>query len=778
MQKIIKSILLFLLAFSFGTTQAQLNQIDLPVTFDLTNVDYTVTDFGGNSTVLGPDPTNAANTVAITTKGATAQTWAGTTVGTNLGFANPIPFTANNRKMRVRVYSPDANIPVRLKVEVHGQAGQSVETEAMTTTANAWEWLNFNFNNEAPGTAAFNAAYAYDMASIFFNFGTDGATAGAKTYYFENVKLMQAPPAQIDLPVTFDLANVNYTVTDFGGNSTVLGPDPNNAANTVAITTKDVTAQTWAGTTIGTNLGFASVIPFTAVDRKMQVRVYSPDANIPVRLKVEVHGQPGQSVETEALTTGVNTWEWLTFDFDNEAPGTAAFNAAFPYDMASIFFNFGTDGATAGQKTYLFDDVEFVSGANLGLVLPITYDDSTITYTMTDFDGGITTLMTNPYPGGLDTTPKVLRMIKNVGQVWGGSKLTLASALDFTTNNTFKMFVYSPRTGCPVLFKLENSAGGFVEKSDTTTVANAWEELSWDFSGTASNTYTDLVFIYDLGVMGDSSANFTFYQDEIRFVTGGGTGLNQINLPVYFDSLNVDYTLTDFGGNASVLGPDPNNAANKVAITTKTAAAQTWAGTTIGTNLGFANVIPFTANNHKMRVRVYSPDANIPVRLKVEVHGQPTQSVETEALTTGVNTWEYLVFDFDNEAPGTAVFNPAYLYDMASIFFNFGTDGATAGQKTYYWDDVELFSSIGLSETPQSSFMLYPNPATTTMHVYVSDNSKLQNAKFEVLDLTGRVILNGQLNNGVINTSNLVKGIFTLKIITPQGVMNNTFVKQ
>ena len=115
MQKIIKSILLFLLAFSFGTTQAQLNQIDLPVTFDLTNVDYTVTDFGGNSTVLGPDPTNAANTVAITTKGATAQTWAGTTVGTNLGFANPIPFTANNRKMRVRVYSPDANIPVNLQ---------------------------------------------------------------------------------------------------------------------------------------------------------------------------------------------------------------------------------------------------------------------------------------------------------------------------------------------------------------------------------------------------------------------------------------------------------------------------------------------------------------------------------------------------------------------------------------------------------------------------------------------------------------------------------------
>jgi hypothetical protein len=228
----------------------------------------------------------------------------------------------------------------------------------MTTVANAWEVLTFDFDNQAAGTAAFNAAYAYDMASIFFNFGTDGATAGTKTYYFDDVMLLQvAGPAQIDLPVTFDMANVDYTVTDFGGNATIIGADPMNAANMVAITTKSNTAQLWAGTTIGTNLGFANVIPFTATNHKMTVAVYSPDAGIPVRLKVEVHGQPTQTVETEAMTTVANAWEVLTFDFDNQAAGTAAFNAAYAYDMVSIFFNFGTDGATAGTKTYHFDDV-------------------------------------------------------------------------------------------------------------------------------------------------------------------------------------------------------------------------------------------------------------------------------------------------------------------------------------------------------------------------------------------------------------------------------------
>ena len=32
------------------------------------------------------------------------------------------------------------------------------------------------------------------------------------------------------------------------------------------------------------------------------------------------------------------------------------------YDKVSIFFNFDTDGATAGEKTYFFDDVGIASG--------------------------------------------------------------------------------------------------------------------------------------------------------------------------------------------------------------------------------------------------------------------------------------------------------------------------------------------------------------------------------------------------------------------------------
>ena len=89
------------------------------------------------------------------------------------------------------------------------------------------------------------------------------------------------------------------------------------------------------------------------------MRVYSPDAGIKVRLKVEDAADPTRSVETEATTTVANNWETLTFDFANQAAGTAALNLAYTYKKASIFFNFGVTGATAGAKTYYFDDVAF-----------------------------------------------------------------------------------------------------------------------------------------------------------------------------------------------------------------------------------------------------------------------------------------------------------------------------------------------------------------------------------------------------------------------------------
>lgn len=572
--------------------------------------------------------------------------------------------------------------------------------------------------------------------------------------------------AQLSLPITFDDTNVTYTMTDFDGGTTTLMANPfSGGINTTPKVLQMVknAGQVWGGS----KLTLSAPLDFST-NNTFKMMVYSPRVGCPVLFKLEEAG--GTFVERTTNTTVANAWEELSWNFGGSTSNL--------YTDLTFIYDLGVMGDGSANFTFYQDEIQFVPGpAPTGLTLPITFDDPNITYTMTDFDGGTTALMANPFSGGINTTSHVLQMIKNAGQPWGGSKLTLSAPLDFSTNNTFKMKVYSPRVGCPVLFKLEQPGVTSTERTATTTVANAWEELSWDFSGATSNIYTDLTFIYDLGVMGDGSANFTFYQDEIQFVSNGSV-LSQIDLPVTFESPNVNYTLTDFGGNYTALGADPTNPNNTVAITAKNTGAETWAGTTIGTSAGFANVIPFTITERSMAVRVYSPDAGIPIRLKVEVHGDPTKSVETDAITTTSNAWEYLIFNFNNNAAGTAAFDPTYPYDMASIFFNFGTDGNTAGDKTYYWDDVMFGVNVAVENPFAAQVNLFPNPVANVLNIKLTDNISVNNVSYIITDMTGKKVLAGKMSQPQIEVSSLVNGLYLLQIQTEKGMIHQKFVKQ
>ena len=101
------------------STGPSLTQMNLPVTFEGTTVDYGVIGFGGaEASTIVTDPTNSSNTVVKVIKSATAESWAGTTItaAAALGLASPVPFSASNTSMSLKVWSPDAGIQVRLKV--------------------------------------------------------------------------------------------------------------------------------------------------------------------------------------------------------------------------------------------------------------------------------------------------------------------------------------------------------------------------------------------------------------------------------------------------------------------------------------------------------------------------------------------------------------------------------------------------------------------------------------------------------------------------------------
>lgn len=163
------------------------------------------------------------------------------------------------------------------------------------------------------------------------------------------------------------------------------------------------------------------------------------------------------------------------------------------------------------KKILLVAFVVSTISTGLAQVLPLDFESTTITYTFTDFLGGATTKIPNPQINGINTSATVARMVKNPGEVFAGSYITLASPVNFATNKIIKVKVFSPVAGKKLLLKFEGAGPTFEKESAGITAANVWEELTFDFAGVAglNNVNTRLVFIFDLGTQGDGTANST-----------------------------------------------------------------------------------------------------------------------------------------------------------------------------------------------------------------------------------------------------------------------------
>jgi len=145
---------------------------------------------------------------------------------------------------------------------------------------------------------------------------------------------------------------------------------------------------------------------------------------------------------------------------------------------------------------------------------------------------------------------------------------------------------------CTILFKLGGD-GVSTELSTDVAALNEWIQLSFDFTGAESGLYNKVVIFFDFAGTTDN----TYYYDDITGPEYDGSICDPVDLPVTFDDDNVIYGLTDFGGNASEIVVDPTDESNMVAKSIKTAGAETWAGTTVGSSIGLANPIPCKWSN-------------------------------------------------------------------------------------------------------------------------------------------------------------------------------------
>ena len=471
----------------------------LPLTFQSSTINYNWVNFdGGNTTVVNNPNSAGINTttkVAKMVKGA-GQPWGGSllTLSKNIDFST-------NKIFRVKVFSPRAGAKMLLKVENSDNPGINFEKEVATTVANEWEYVYFDYST-------INTAQSFNRLVVIWELGTTGDGSANFTFLMDDFELVNSLPAPpLSLPLTFESATTNYNWFGFDGGDVSIQNNPNaggiNNSAKVAKMVKNA-GQPWGGSF----LTLSGPINFSA-NKIFRMKVYSPRAGAKVLLKVENSSNPGLNFEKETVVSMANNWEDLVFDF-------TGINTANSYDRIVLIFDLGTPGDGSSNFTFFFDDIRLTNTAPVSIPLNFEYP---VTYDWFGFDGGDMAVINNPQSGGINTSAKVARMVRNAGQPWGGSFLTLSEPIPFSLSKTFRMKVYSPRVGAKVLLKVENSSNPGInfEQEVTIGTANAWSDLTFNFSAiNTANSYDRIVLIFDLGTPGDGSSNFTFLVDDIR----------------------------------------------------------------------------------------------------------------------------------------------------------------------------------------------------------------------------------------------------------------------
>lgn len=177
-----------------------------------------------------------------------------------------------------------------------------------------------------------------------------------------------------------------------------------------------------------------------------------------------------------------------------------------------------------GRMAFTYSSSECLPpGSDTGL--PFDFEATPITADFFNFDGGTATVEPVIAPRNVgNSSSNLAKIVRNGGQPWAGAYLNLSDALNFTSEKFITLRVWTDAPiGTPMQIKLEQQVGGAsAELQTTTTVSGDWETLSWDFSALGVSAYDKLVFMFDIGKVGNGSATSTFYFDDVEQVASLG----------------------------------------------------------------------------------------------------------------------------------------------------------------------------------------------------------------------------------------------------------------
>ncbi|WP_299124883.1 Ig-like domain-containing protein [uncultured Winogradskyella sp.] len=242
-------------------------------------------------------------------------------------------------------------------VQTANELSGSVVLNSSELTSNGWESFDIPLGNF--GLGARDA-----LGLLFFNSTNSANVPTISNIYVDNIyfykEVIDPSPnvddsaaTEVSLPVGFESTTLTYQIGVFGGADSAVEVNPDqsgiNPTSTILRSTKTVGAEFFAGTT----LQLDAPVDFST-SQVFRMKVWSPKAGIPVRIKLENSANSAQFIELDANTTTTNEWEELEWDFSN-----ANFNVG-PLDIVVIFFEF-VPGTSGDGSVYYCDDLKILN---------------------------------------------------------------------------------------------------------------------------------------------------------------------------------------------------------------------------------------------------------------------------------------------------------------------------------------------------------------------------------------------------------------------------------
>ena len=573
-----------------GITPAQANvTTPLFLSFETADVLKTVSStpstgpYGGATTEIKASTNLSGNSLHFT-KSTGSTVWA----GVNLLLANSTPFryTDASKPIITLDYWSNDTVPSPVMMKVEG-AGAALKTVTAQPGLNR---LSFDMST---GTG-WNPDAVYKIIAFFPNFGADDRTYTGpgpvantgQVYEIDNVSINGGTSSDLYVPVAAG-RDVPATLVTFEANDALgakvvgdsTGAKPEGSFAGAATTIVDAPAggnggkalkivkagEVYSGATILNITGNTRITNGT--HKTVTFNYFSAKANSPLR--VELVPYPRALGKTVTVPAG---WSRVVVDFSD----VAGWSATEDYLSLAIFPDFNVaPGAEA--LSYFVDDIA-INGAvtpairNTPQVLVNFESNDTSGYSLTDFSGNQSSVVTDAPADGSVGSTKALKLAFASGDPWAGTTFLSRPAgesLISAGNFVVKANIYSPVAGKRLNLKLENVAtpSQAIEKEANSTSVVGWKTYTFDFTvgGSLAIDYNRATFFADF--LGSPKSTSPFFIDDIAFNGAKGADLA--------GGVVVE---PPFTGNANVrlVGMDDTNSFNRPADAAFWSVANPW----------------------------------------------------------------------------------------------------------------------------------------------------------------------------------------------------------